>query len=140
MSWSGLHGLENHYNIVQKYFTIYAILECQDFSNHKGSGKCGKNGVGYRIRCENCQLDGKSTIYDGETGKNGYTRGLQHQDALRLRDEENALLKHCMVEHGSTKADFSMKVLGVFRSCLSSRGRGARGRRGGRARGRARGQ
>ena len=83
------------------------------------SSKCEKNGVGYSICCETCKLAGKTTIYSGETGKNGFTRGKQHQDALRLKDEENALWKHCMVDHGGKIAKFSMKILGVFHSCLS---------------------
>ena len=33
--------------------------------------------------------------------------------------EENALWKHCMVEHRSTRANFSMKVLGVLQSYLT---------------------
>ena len=49
------------------------------------SSKCEKNGVGYSICCETCKLAGKTTIYSGETGKNGFTRGKQHQDALRLK-------------------------------------------------------
>ena len=54
----------------------------------------------------------------GETGRNGYTRGNEHLDALRLEDEENPLWKHCLVEHGGVKAVFSMKVVGRFYSCL----------------------
>ena len=70
------------------------------------------------MKCETCHLDGRKTVYEGETGKNGYTRGAEHQDSLRLKDEENALWKHCMVEHGGVRASFSMKVCGRFHSCL----------------------
>ena len=42
------------------------------------SSKCEKNGVGYSICCKTCKLAGKTTIYGGETGKNGFTRG-KHQ-------------------------------------------------------------
>ena len=61
-----------------------------------GGGKCEQNGVGYWIRCESCLLAGKLAQYDGETGANGFTRGGEHQDALRLEDEKNALWKHCV--------------------------------------------
>ena len=57
--------------------------------------------------------------YDGETGCTSYTRGKQHAAALRLEDEENALWKHCLVEHEGVKADFSMKQTNVFNSCLA---------------------
>ena len=57
-------------------------------------------------------------MYEGETGRNGYTRGKEHLDALRLKNKENALWKHCLEQHNVEKAKFSMKVLGVFYTCL----------------------
>ena len=81
-------------------------------------GKCEKNGCGYRIRCETCMRAGRLSLYDGESGSNCYTRGKQHQDGLRLKDEENPLWKHCLVEHEGNQADFSMKQTNVFGSCL----------------------
>ena len=83
-----------------------------------GGGKCEKNGVGYRIRCETCRLAGRSALYDGESGNNAYSRGCQHQDALRLETEESPLWKHCLLEHQGQKAKFSMKALRSFTSCL----------------------
>ena len=77
-------------------------------------GKCEKNGAGYLVRCETCLKAGKLSTYAGETGRNGYSRGREHLDALRLEDDENPLWKHCLVEHGGTKAEFSMKVVGRF--------------------------
>ena len=67
-------------------------------------GKCEKNGAGYLVRCETCLKAGKLNTYAGETGRNGFTRGGEHLDALRLEDDENPLGKHCLVEHGGTKA------------------------------------
>ena len=60
----------------------------------------------------------KLSLYDGETGSNCYTRGKQHQAALRLEDKNNALWKHCLVEHDGMKAEFSMKQTNVFKTCL----------------------
>ena len=59
-----------------------------------------------------------STLYEGETARNAYTRGIKHQDALRLEDEENDLWKRCLVQHGGVKAEFSMTVVGVHRTPL----------------------
>ena len=81
-------------------------------------GSCEKNGAGYQIRCETCLRSGRTSTYDGETGRNCFCRGKEHQDALRLEDQENPLWKHCVLEHGGIKADFSMKVIGRFQSCL----------------------
>ena len=46
------------------------------FSCSTGGGKCEKNGVGYKIRCETCLKDGRSAQYDGEAGRNAYQEGL----------------------------------------------------------------
>ena len=66
------------------------------------------------------QLEGwiPKHIYEGETGRNGFTRGLEHLAALRLQDEENAMWKHCLVEHDGREAEFEMKILRTFKSCL----------------------
>ena len=90
--------------------------EC--FPCSTGGGQCRKNGAGYRIRCETCHRAGILTLYEGETGRNSFTRGLEHKSAIRLEDEENALWKHCMIQHGAVPAEFSMKVVGVHRICL----------------------
>ena len=42
-------------------------------------GKCEKNRVGYRIVCLTCQMNGVSTIYEGKTVQNAFTRGMEHQ-------------------------------------------------------------
>ena len=55
-------------------------------------------------------------LYDGESGFNCYTRGAQHQDGLRLKEEDNPLWKHCLVEHEGQIAEFSMKQANVFRT------------------------
>ena len=91
-------------------------IEC--FPCATGGGNCEKNGVAYRIDCLTCQMDGMCTSYEGETARNAFTRGIEHRDALRLEDEENALWKHCLVQHGGIKAKFSMKVIKVHRSPL----------------------
>ena len=79
-------------------------------------GKCQKNGAGYVVRCETCLRDGRQSTYAGETGMNSYSRGKEHLDALRREDEEYPLWNQCLVEHGGTRAEFSMKILGRFYS------------------------
>ena len=82
-------------------------------------GECEKNGDGYRIRCKTCRRAGKSALYGGESSRNAYDRGREHQDALRLESEESPLWKHCVLEHQGEKADFTMKSLRSFQSCLA---------------------
>ena len=84
----------------------------------KGGENCEKNTIGYRVTCLTCQRDGVSSSYEGETGRNGFLRGLEHLAALRLEDEENDMWKHCVVQHKGRKAEVEMKILRTFNSCL----------------------
>ena len=79
---------------------------------------CEKNGAGYKIVCLTCQEAGKCTEYVGETGRNGFTRRSEHLAALRLEDSENALWKHCQVDHNGVRAEFSMTVVKIHRTAL----------------------
>ena len=38
---------------------------------------------------------------------------------MRLKSEENAFWKHCMIEHEGQHVDFSMKVLESFQSSMA---------------------
>ena len=60
----------------------------------------------------------KIVNYEGETGSNFYSRGLEHQISLRNEQQENPLWKYCTFEHGGEKVDFTMTALRSFRSCL----------------------
>ena len=82
------------------------------FPCETGGGKCEINGAGYEVVCVTCQRAGRKTCCYGESGKNGYTRGGEHRAACRLKNEENALYKHCLLEHGGMQAEFSMRVSG----------------------------
>ena len=73
---------------------------------------CERNGSGYRRA-------GRVTEYEGETGANGFSRGKEQAGGLRMEEEDNALWKHCQLEHGGEKVEFSMKVLGSFQSSMA---------------------
>ena len=68
--------------------------------------------------CETCLLAGRSTTYEGETGRNAFTRGLEHQQGLRQKSEQSALWKHCVLDHSSQEAEFSMKIIQSHTSSL----------------------
>ena len=40
------------------------------------------------MRCETCLGAGRLSTYEGQTWENGYTRGKQNLDSLRLKDEK----------------------------------------------------
>ena len=50
--------------------------------------------------------------------ENKCVMGSMPQQKKRLENEENAFWKHCLIQHNGEKAKFSMKVLGVFYTCL----------------------
>ena len=43
-------------------------------------GNCKKNSVGYDIICEECNI---VTKYSGKSGRNAYTRGIEHESRFR---------------------------------------------------------
>ena len=81
-------------------------------------GGCENNSVGYMIECCGCQEAGVVVQYSGETGRNSYSRGLEHQDSLKGEKEDSPLWKHCQLKHDGVKQAFTMKVLRSFSSCL----------------------
>ena len=82
-------------------------------------GGCERNSVGYRITCQACQGAGSWTQYEGESGRNAYSRGLEHQQDLRNEKEDSPLWKHCQVQHEGIKQTFYMEALRSFSSCLA---------------------
>ena len=57
-------------------------------------------------------------IYEGESGRNSYSRGLEHQQNLQDENADSPLWKHCTLEHNNEKVEFSMKTLKGYKSCL----------------------
>ena len=72
-----------------------------------------------KITCQTCLLDGKKTSYEGETGRNAFTRGVGHQQGLHSKSENSALWKHCVLEHNSQEAEFIMEIIQCHSTCLS---------------------
>ena len=83
-----------------------------------GGGDCSKSSVAYRIECEECPKTGKSAHYDGESGNNGFTRGLEQITGLEKKKDENPLWKHCQIAHNSELVKFKMVCLKSFKSAF----------------------
>jgi hypothetical protein len=92
-------------------------LPCRSPGRTKGD--CEKNSVTYKITCQTCLLDGKKTSYEGETGRNAFTRGVEHQQGLHSKSENSALWKHCVLEPDSQEAEFIMEIIQCHSTCLS---------------------
>ena len=81
-------------------------------------GNCWREGVTYSLWCEKC---GEAVAcYKGETGRNRYTRGLEHLDNLEARNEDKSVLWLHSVYHHQSQADikYSMRVTGVYKDSL----------------------
>ena len=95
-------------------------LSCLPFqSSGNVKGDCEKNSVTYTITCETCSLSGKKTLYEWETGRNAFSRGVEHTQGLQQKSEKSALWKHCVLEHSSQEAEFSMVIVQCHSTCLS---------------------
>ena len=81
-------------------------------------GGCEKNGVGYKITCEGFQGAAVVSEYEGGSGTNGYSWGLEHQLDLRNESEKSVLWKHRQHQHGVEKQGFLTVALRSFNSCL----------------------
>ena len=79
-----------------------------------GGGGCHKNNVTYQYTC---QKDG--AVYTGETGRNLYTRGLEHLDKYEKKAEKSFMHAHQMECHEGAPADFTAKVTGSYKDPLS---------------------
>ena len=83
-----------------------------------GGGDCSKSCSAYRIECEECKKSDLSAVYEGETGRNCYSRGLEHLEGLSKEKEDNPLWKHCQLQHGGVKVKFKMVCLKSFKTAF----------------------
>ena len=76
-------------------------------------GDCWREGVTYSLFCLDCGE--RVARYLGETGRNGYTRGLEHLDNLGTREENKSVLWAHTVHHhgGRAEVEYAMRVTGV---------------------------
>ena len=83
-----------------------------------GGGDCARSCAAYRVDCLECETENLKAVYIGETGRNGYARGLEHQDGLEKEKEDNPLWKHCQIQHSSRKVQFKMTCLKSFKTAF----------------------
>ena len=60
-------------------------------------------------------------FYQGETDRNMFSRGGEHQDDLDNRRESSALWKHCVEKHQSVQQNFEMVLTDRSRSDVTIR-------------------
>ena len=94
-------------------------IACKD--GRGGGGCCRKNNVTYEVECNLCQEErtGERSIYIGESARNLYTRGSEHAQKYDRHSEDSFLTKHQQEKHHGVAAEFSAKVTGTYRDCLT---------------------
>jgi hypothetical protein len=83
-----------------------------------GGGDCSKSCAAYRLECEECPKNDLTAVYQGETGRNCYSRGLEHLAGLKNEKEDNPLWKHCQIQHMGQKVAFKMVCLKSFKTAF----------------------
>ena len=85
--------------------------ECLICTADKG-GYCRAKEIVYELKCE-CGM-----AYDGQTGRNGLTRGREHTDKVKSQDpkklKESVIDNHQQDEHNGTNTKWQMKVIKRF--------------------------
>ena len=65
------------------------------------------------------RVRGQTDVYVGESSRNLYTCGSEHQSKYDGSKEDSFLVKHQVEEHQGARADVSAKVTGVYSDCLT---------------------
>ena len=81
-------------------------------------GDCRRCGVNYSIECQLCP-DGQKSIYHGETARNLYTRGKDHERNYRKQLGTSFMLKHQNKEHHGSPGSYTAKVNATAKDCLT---------------------
>ena len=95
---------------------------------------CRDTGITYTIDClgipegQEARADGRrrrkpacTGVYNGETARNGYTRGGKHQEEYNKKIEGSAMWKHCQTHHAGQRQQFEMKIKDRVRNDATKR-------------------
>jgi hypothetical protein len=102
--------------------TASGNCNCDDCLACKGGtqngGMCRKSNVLYEIACELCP-EAEKAVYLGETARNLFTRGKEHQKNYQKKEGESFMKKHQEECHNWVEAVFNAKVKDSFKDCLT---------------------
>ena len=80
--------------------------DCPSDGSGGGGGMCRKNNVCYKYECRKC-----NAVYYGETNRNLYSRGKEHQKLYRDGSEKSFMKNHQVEAHSSEPPDFQIQVV-----------------------------
>ena len=81
-------------------------------------GRCHSSGVNYAVECQLCP-DGAKGLYLGETSRNLYSRGVEHQERYRNGSSKSFMVKHQQRQHRGLAGLYTAKVTANTRDCLT---------------------
>jgi hypothetical protein len=92
---------------------------CVACRNDRGSGgNCRGSNINYEMECQLCPPNQKAK-YIGESSRNLFTRGQEHESRYRNRNRGSFMLKHQEMEHNGAEGVYTAKVTGSDRDCLT---------------------
>ena len=81
-------------------------------------GKCRQSNINYEIECQLCPA-GQRSKYLGESSRNMFTRGKEHEANYRNRNQKSFMLKHQRKDHNGVPGVYTAKVVGSDQDCLT---------------------
>ena len=91
---------------------------CPACRSGAGGASHTRSSCEYLGQCLICKEDDIATFYHGESGDNGVTRLLQHEDDIKKFRLKNAFAKHLEEKHKDRRGDptaFSFKVVKTYK-------------------------
>ena len=82
-------------------------------------GACIRHNIVYLITCLDCKVKGETRVYWGESHRAAWDRSSDHLQAIKVKDEKYAVVKHWLNDHpGETPPKYQFEVKKTFRSSL----------------------
>ena len=71
--------------------------------------------------CKICKERGSEQAYEGETCRNMYLRGLEHEDLFKKEDKNSVIFRHAKKVHEKEikNVEFGMKIVKTFTKPIS---------------------
>ena len=93
--------------------------KCVGCKNGRGEGgRCRTSNINYEYECQLCP-PGEKSKYIGESSRNLFSRGQEHDRNYRTRKNGSFMLKHQMEKHNGIEGVFTARVTGSDRDCLT---------------------
>ena len=95
--------------------------DCDLCESGAGGGSHTRRGCVYSGTCKECEEEGITAKYFGESGRSGYHRMKEHTRDIKTNNPKNAFSKHLQLKHPDKVREtstFSFKVERTCRSCL----------------------